>query len=197
MRVLNLIVADVSIRAEYHCNVSVYRNSQDWYSSLKRPGEGCASSFVGADRRRASPDQMMPSSVARFGIAISSRRGWRVSRVRGGRLIVRGYAVMSDQRITSSRLKFGWVQLSSSVRMSDCCALHQRWRAKPLRTSPFTLFLVAGARGFEPRLTDPKTGVLPLDDAPTAPSCPKAHWAGCSVPNGSQTVKKNRHHLWT
>ena len=63
-------------------------------------------------------------------------------------------------------------------------------RNEILRTSFLTLFLVAGARGFEPRLTDPKTGVLPLDDAPTAPSCPKAHRAGCSVPNGLQTVKK-------
>jgi hypothetical protein len=61
---------------------------------------------------------------------------------------------------------------------------------KIINSSSLTLFLVAGARGFEPRLTDPKTGVLPLDDAPTAPSCPKVHRAGCSVPNGSQTVKK-------
>ena len=65
-----------------------------------------------------------------------------------------------------------------------------RLKGKVPKNFTLELVLVAGARGFEPRLTDPKTGVLPLDDAPTAPSCPKAHRAGCSVPNGSQTVKK-------
>jgi hypothetical protein len=49
---------------------------------------------------------------------------------------------------------------------------------------------LAGARGFEPRLTDPKTGVLPLDDAPSARPCPDVRWAGSSVPKEPRAVKK-------
>ena len=30
------------------------------------------------------------------------------------------------------------------------------------------LLMLAGGRGFEPRLTDPESGVLPLDDPPAA-----------------------------
>ena len=67
----------------------------------------------------------------------------------------------------------------------------ERWRRRPdsnrrigvlqtppldrLGTSPRTL--LAAPRGFEPRFTDPKSGVLPLDEGATTPDLPKC-WSG-------------------
>ena len=41
-----------------------------------------------------------------------------------------------------------------------------RSRAKLIKTPEHTCPAVAGGQGFEPRLTDPKSVVLPLDDPP-------------------------------
>jgi hypothetical protein len=164
-----------------------------WYSSLKHPSDGCEPSIrvlTGARYDRIKQSPRVLSNVGWQSQAVFGRGPFefRPSPHRSS-LRRAGCAGMSDQRITSPRLKsgmFGYIQLSH---LCKCNWLGQTPKGKVPKN--FALHTsVAGARGFEPRLTDPKTGVLPLDDAPTAPSCPKAHRAGCSVPNGSQTVKK-------
>ena len=50
-----------------------------------------------------------------------------------------------------------------------------------LGTSPQTtisLAMLAGPRGFEPRFTDPKSAVLPLDEGPAVALAPYRHLDG-------------------